>query len=335
MSGTLYPLMYVKEFSMSAAAFICRNHLILFLTAVALGGCGSENGGKNATQVVAKVNKEEITVHQINNVLGRAGNISPEQAKAAGKQILEKLVDQELLVQQAMESKLERSPQVVQAVEAARRDILSRAYIETVLSRVAKPNADEIRDFYSKHPELFSERRIYQFQQLLIQTTQADFSAKLQRQMESAKSLIDVAAWLKKEKIPFVANTSTKAAEELPLELLPRLSQMKDGQIGVIGGRDGVMVVQLAASRSMPMDEKSANDFIEKYLGNKKRAEAAEKEIKQLREKAKIEYLGDFAKVKADEKSKAMTKVGPDEKPELAPAKTDDAHMDKGISGLK
>lgn len=320
---------------MPASSFICRKNLILLLIAAFLAGCSSGDGKKPATQVAAKVNKEEITVHQINSVLERAGNIAPEQAKVAGKQILEKLIDQELLVQQAMGNKLDRDPRVVQAVEAARRDILSRAYIETVLSRVAKPGADEIRDFYNKHPELFSERRIYQFQQLVIQNTQPDFQSRLQQQMGNAKSLADVAAWLKAEKIPFAANTSTKAAEELPLELLPKFSQMKDGQIGVIGGRDGVMVVQLAASRSMPMDEKSATAFIEKYLGNQKRMEAAEKEMKQLREKAKIEYLGDFAAAKADEKTKAATQANPDGKPASVPVKADDAHMDKGISGLK
>lgn len=319
----------------SSSPFICRNNLILLLIAAALVGCSSDDGKKPATQVAAKVNKEEITVHQINSVLERAGNIPPEQTKVAGKQILEKLVDQELLVQQAKKNKLERDPKVVQAVEAARREILSRAYIETVLSRVAKPTSEETRDFYSKHPELFSGRRIYQFQQLVIQTAQPDFSAKLQQQMGSAKSLVDVAAWLKAEKIPFTANTSTKAAEELPLGLLPKFSQMKDGQIGVIGGRDGVMVVQLAASRSMPMDEKASTAFIEQYLGNQKRMEAAEKEMKQLREKAKIEYLGDFATAKAEEKTKTPTHANPDTKPASVPTKVDDAHMDKGISGLK
>lgn len=264
----------------------------------------------------------------------RAGNIAPEQAKAAGRQILEKLVDQELLVQQAIEKKLDRDPKAMQAIEASRRDILSRAYLEQVAAGSPKPGADETKDFYGKHPELFSERRIYQFQELTIQPNQADFLPRLQQQMGNAKSLADVAAWLKAEKIPFAANTSTKAAEQLPLELLPKFHQMKDGQIGVIPTRDSVMVVQLAASRSMPMDEKAAMPFIEQFLGNQKRMEAAEKEVKQLREKARIEYMGDFAAAKADEKAKTTADAKP---APAAPAevKAGAAHMDKGIAGLK
>lgn len=313
----------------------CRNSLILLLLVSALAACGNGDEKKSATQVAARVNKEEISVHQINNVLARTGNIPPEQAKVAGKQILEKLIDQELLVQQALAKKLDRDPRVMQAIEASRHDILARAYLEQVVTSLPKLAADEIQDFYGKHSELFSARRIYQFQQLAIQSTQPDFLAKLQQQMSNAKSLADVAAWLKAEKIPFATNTSTKAAEELPLELLPKFHQMKDGQIGVIPGRDGVVVVQLAASRSMPMDQKAATPFIEQFLGNQKRMEAAEKEVKQLREKAKIEYMGDFATTKADEKAKAAAQKNSDSKPASAPAKADNAHMDKGISGLK
>lgn len=311
-----------------------RNGLILSLVAVALAACGSGDEKKPATPIAAKVNQEEISIHQINNVLARTGNIAPEQVKAAGKQILEKLVDQELLVQQAIEKKLHRDYKVMQAIEAGRRDILARAYLEQVAATVPKPTADETRDFYGKHIELFGERRIYQFQELAIQPNQPDFLSRLQQQMGNAKSLANVAAWLRAEKIPFAANSSTKAAEQLPLELLPKFHRMKDGQLGVIPMRDGVMVVQLAASRDMPMDEEAAAPFIEQFLGNQKRMEAAEKEVKRLREKARIEYMGDFAAAKTGEKAKttADAKSAP-----VAPAeaKAGTAHMDKGIAGFK
>lgn len=322
-----------------------RNILFAVLAAATLAACGSGDDKKPATQIAARVNKEEISVHQINAVLARAGSLAPEQAKQAGRQILDKLVDQELLVQKALEGKLDREPKVMQAIEAGRRDILSRAYLDKVASAQPKPAAEEIRDFYTRHPELFSARRIYQFQELAIQPGQPDFLGKLQERMKNARSLADVANWLRSEKTPFNANTNTKAAEQLPLELLPKFHQMKDGQIAVIPARDSVMVVQLAASRDMPMDEKAATPFIEQFLGNQKRMEAAEKEVKQLREKAKIEYQGDFAAAKAEEKP-AATPVAttPAAKPvaatpaPAAPAQAQAGgatHMDKGIAGLK
>lgn len=319
---------------MSASPF--RSLLAVTLAAAVLAACGSGDDKKPATQVAARVNKGEISVHQINAVLSRAGSLSPEQAKQAGRQVLDKLVDQELLVQQAVEAKLDREPKVMQAIESARREILSRAYLEKIVSAEAKPGAEEIRDYYAGHPELFSARRVYQFQELAIQPDRPDFLDRLQARMSKAKSLAEIAGWLKDEKVPFNANATTKAAEQLPLELLPRFHGMKDGQIAVIPGRDAVLVVQLAASRDMPMDEKAAAPFIEQFLGNQKRMEAAEKGVKQLREKAKIEYLGDFAAAKDADKPLAA------DRPAAAPAaaapaaaQAGGAHMDKGIAGLK
>jgi EpsD family peptidyl-prolyl cis-trans isomerase len=317
-----------------------RNLLIAAISATVLAACGSGDDKKPATQIAARVNKEEISVHQINAVLARAGSLAPEQARQAGRQILDKLVDQELLVQQALEGKLDREPRIMQAIEAGRRDILARAYLDKVASAQPKPAAEEIRDFYAGHPELFSARRIYQFQELAIPPGQPDFLGKLQERMKNARSLADVANWLRSEKIPFNANAGTKAAEQLPLELLPKFHQMKDGQIAVIPARDSVMVVQLAASRDMPMDEKAATPFIEQFLGNRMRMEAAEKEVKQLREKAKIEYQGDFAAAKAEEKPAATPAAKPvaATPAPAAPAQAQAGgatHMDKGIAGLK
>ena len=65
-----------------------------------LVACG-EGENKAATQAVAKVGKEELTVHQLNALLVRTPNPTPEQEQAAARQAVERLIDQELLVQQA------------------------------------------------------------------------------------------------------------------------------------------------------------------------------------------------------------------------------------------
>ncbi|GAB4114513.1 MAG: hypothetical protein Fur0014_17120 [Rubrivivax sp.] len=99
--------------------------------ALMLAACGDRKD-KAASQTAAKVNKEEITVHQINFVLQQQRGLKPEQAEAAGRQVLERLIDQELAVQKADELKLDRDPRVVQQLEAVRREVLARAYAEKV-----------------------------------------------------------------------------------------------------------------------------------------------------------------------------------------------------------
>lgn len=302
--------------------------------ALMLGGCGDEDK-KPATQVIAKVNKEEISVHQLNAVLARTPNIQPEQAKVAGRQILEKLIDQEVLVQQALEGKLDREPKTVQAIENARREILARAYLEKLSATVPKPSSEDIKAYYDKHPELFAERRIYNFNEIAV-GAKPDLLPKLQERMGKAKSLAEVGDWLKEQDVPLAANNSTKAAEQLPMELLPRFHQMKEGQIGIIPAKDSILLVQLAASRSAPMDEKAATPFIQQFLFNQRRTDSADKEVKALRAKASIEYVGEFAKADtADSEAKPAQTAEPAKAAESSQPPAGQSSIDKGIAGLK
>ncbi len=308
------------------------SNLRLMLTAVAIvfaaAGCGREAGKpkeatvekKPSAPAAAKVNAAEISVEQVNGMLSRATAVPPEQAKAAGRQILDRLIDQEVLVQKAAEQKLDVDPKVVQAIETSRREILSRAYLEKVAAGAAKPSEQEIKDYYDKHPELFKERRVYNLREIAI-NAQQDVLPALQAQMAKAKSLNDVVNWLKTKNIQFATNQGAKAAEQLPLEVLPKFHQLKDGQTAILPMPAGLLVVQVVASQAQPLDEAQAKPVIEQFLSNQKRTEIAAAELKKLREAAKIEYLGEFAKP-ADEGKSVMDGAAsaPTSAPAAAPA---------------
>ena len=99
------------------------------LIAALAAGCGGKKdeatGEKAATEVAAKVNGTELTTLQVNYALQRIPNLDKEQAKAASLQVVRNLVDQEVIAQKALADKLDRDPAVVQALDAARRQILA------------------------------------------------------------------------------------------------------------------------------------------------------------------------------------------------------------------
>ena len=139
------------------SSFFSRRSLALVSMAAAVlltAGCGDKKKDKEkpASQTAAKVNKEEITVHQINFVLQQQRGLAPEQAASASKQVLERLVDQELSLQKAQEQKIDRDPRVVQQLEAARRDIIARAYVEKIANGAPKPTPVEIKAYYDANP---------------------------------------------------------------------------------------------------------------------------------------------------------------------------------------
>lgn len=296
--------MQISAFRLCAASLSCA--------ALLLAGCGSEKKDKPATQVAAKVNKEEISVHQINGAMPRAGSLPPEQAKVVARDVLDKLIEQELLIGKAAEKKLDREPRVMQAIEASRRQILAQSYMDQLLAAVPKPTGSEVKDYFDKHPELFSARRIYRLQEVNV-ALPGEKLKELQPAFSSAKSLNDVLAVLKERKIQFAGSATTKAAEQLPMELLPKFNEMKDGQLTVIPTANNILIVQKLESRLAPVELAAATPLIEQFLVNQRRTEVAEKEVKQLKAAAKIEYLGDFAKdrdaLAAEAKAAADTKA--------------------------
>jgi len=337
----------LDEDPMKLTQGIALSALALSLT-LALNGCGDKKEGeeKKATQVAAKVGSDEITVHQLNFELAKlGGNLTPDQAKQAANQVLRGLVDQQLLMQKAIADKLDRDPKVVQALEAARRQVLAQAYVEKLTAGAAKPSEAEIKAYYDKHPELFSERRIYRLLELSVQVT-PESAAQVSEKLAGVRNLNEFVEWLKANNIPARGAQSVKAAEQLPLEMLPRLHALKDGQALTLSGNNTLNIVYLAGSQTQPVNLQQATPMIERYLLNAKKRELAEAELKRLRDATKVEYLGEYSEAGNLPAPPAVPPVKPGNggKPEVqeganlpdltAPA-ADQAAIDKGLQGLR
>jgi len=285
---------------------------MLGATVVLTTGCGKKD--KGATQVVASVDGEEISVHQINALLSKARGVTPENLPKAKVEILGGLVDQQLAINLAMSKKLDRSPEVVAAIEAARREILARAALEQIASAQSKPTDEEAQKYYAEHPALFSERRIYNLQEIAIGNA-VEGVDQIRAHAASVKTMEEMAAWLKDRKVEFSVNGGTRPAEQLPLEILPKLHVFKDGQIGLVETKEGYLIVRVVASRSQPVTEAQALPTIKVFLSNQRGAEAVKLAKDEMKAKAKIEYFGEFAggetayKAKAEADAKAATEA--------------------------
>lgn len=294
---------------------------------LALSACGNKDDKKVATQVAAKVGSEEISVHQINQVLARTSAAAGAQnAQAMGREVLEKLIDQQLAVDQATENKLHRSPEVVAQIEAARRDILARAYVQQITSATTKPSAEETKKYFADNPALFSERRIYNVQEIVVPT--APGVADLLRPMASAgRPLEEAANLLKGKNIQFGGGGATRAAEQIPLEVLPRIHALKDGQSTLIETPQTVTLLRVVSSQSAPVAQDAALPRIEQFLVNQRAGEAVAANLKKLRADTKITYMGEFANAPAAAVAEPVPAA-----PAAAPAKTT---IEKGVAGLK
>jgi len=299
--------------------------------AVLLAACGGGDREKAASQTAVKVNKEEITVHQINHILQQQRGLRPEQTDEASRQILERLIDQEVALQRAQEQKLDRDPRVVQAVEAARREIIARAYLEKVGENAPRPQPDEIRKYYEEKPALFSERRIYSIQEIAIEA-KPEQQEEIRSALGSAKNINEFLEWLKAKEFRFNGNQAVRAAEQLPLNSLDSFSKMKDGQAAFIPAPNGAQVIVLAGSRMQPVTEEQARPAIEQFILNDRRRKAVEDHLKELRGGATIQYVGKFAEPAASAPAAAASAAaGTAPAAAGASAPLTDADISKGL----
>ncbi len=289
---------------------------VALVASVALiAGCNRDKD-KPATQTAAKVNKEEITVHQINFVLSQQrAAIPPDQAASASRTVLERLIDQELTLQKAADQKLDRDPRVVQQLEAARREIISRAYLDKIGEGAPKATPAEVAAYYEAHPALFKERRVYSLQEVNIDAPPPQVE-ELKKTLVGSKTFADFVSYLKANNVRFTGGEAVRAAEQLPLASVDQFGQMKDGQAIFNIRPGGAQVINLAASRPQPVSLQQATPAIEQFLLNERKRKLIADDLQALRTNAKIEYVGDFA---ADA---ARSPYRPASAPELPPLTT-------------
>ena len=270
----------------------------LAAASLALAACGGRKTDKAASQSAARVNKEEITVHQINLLLQQQRGLKPEQVDTVSKQLLEFLIDQELAVQRTRELKIDQDQRVILQLEAAKRDVLARAYAERIGESAGAPSAEEIKTYYDANPLLFKERRVYSLQELAIEARPEQVAA-LREQLPRVKSASELVEYLKANNLRFNANQGVRGAEQLPADALVKVNTLKDNQMVMLPSPAGALVIALVGSRPEPADETRARPGIEQFLLNAAKRKRIEADMKAQRATAKIEYIGKFSEAAA------------------------------------
>jgi EpsD family peptidyl-prolyl cis-trans isomerase len=310
-----------------------------------LAACADKSDSK-PTQVVAQVNDKEISVHQVNFVQQRTPGLTQEQAPRFRKEVLNRLIEQEILVQQAVKQKLDIDPAVQQQLEAARRDILARAYLEKLGSNLAAPTQDEVDAFFAKRPELFEKRKVFNFSEITLPGRPANWSA-IEKGLKDVKSIQEAVNVLRAARIDLpVALNVTRASESLPMDLVSAIGKLAVGEVVIYPRGQGIVIAQITGMRDAPVAAKDAKPVIEQFLTNQRRQEGISAEVKRLKEGAKITMLGEFAA--ADAAATPAVEAKPSEakpqesNPAQAPApavagagEVDAAALEKGLAGLK
>ena len=132
----------------------------------------------------------------------------------------------------------------------------------------------------------------------LLQGTVAseDLAGGIREFLSKPRSMKEIADWLQSKGVAFSANRGVRAAEQIPLVMLPKLQAMTKGEIQPFEAMPGrYQVIRVVDFLEAPMDEATAAPRIERFLFNQVSGAAVAREMNEIRKQAKIEYLGEFA----------------------------------------
>ncbi len=271
---------------------------VVLSSVILLSGCGGDESAANTvgnTQVVAKVNGEEVTVHQLNQLLSRVrvpeGGVSQEEVE---QKVLDSLIEKTLVLQAAKKVKLDREPAVLSALEEAKNKVLIDRYVQRTLESVAKPTDEKIQQFYDNFPELFADRKMYVFTKLAI-SADADRVNQIIEQVKQGQSIEQIVALLKQQAIKYKRMSEAKGEGKIANPILHFLSALQAGDIGYLKMTDGLLVVELHKVLDQSVDLETAKNAIARQLLLEERKKASKKLVDSLKETAEIEYVGKFA----------------------------------------
>ncbi len=291
---------------------------------------------KKPGQALVSVNGKEVTTLQLNEEIKRA-NIRPGNYEVVSQQLLESLIVRQLIVDEAIRNKLDRTPDIMQARDRANAQAIAQAYMQGIANKVAKPNQMEINEYFQNHPEFFSRRK--QFDLIIVRVATEDLSDELKKTIDAAKSLDQVVAWLDKNKLQYFRSLASRSSTDLPPQMAKMLQEKSKDTIFIVNEQEHSLLISVSAIKDSPVTLAMAAPQIERFLLNQKYKEATDAEIARLRAAAKIEYLSAAAPVSGVEKS-VVPQVAPTTSPDITnnlkmPDPASESAIERGIMGLK
>ena len=283
------------------------------ILAVLVSGC-NRGGGTPKGQVVATVNGDDITIHELNSELALARPPADVPRKTVEQVVLGRVIERKMLADAARDRKLDKNPDFILAERRVEDGLLVQALQRDIARKVPLPTREAAEKYIEAHPDQFGQRKIYTIDQ--IQFLRPANLTTLG--LEKANTMADVVQVLSSNKIEFRRANATIDA----LTVNPALT----AEIGKILARNPQEVFMFA---DQPQGAPAPVMFVNKVIDTKVTPYSGEAAItlaqqlvqREAVQKALVASLASF-RAAAKDKIKYAAGYGPPPAPATAPAGT-------------
>ncbi|GHF25514.1 hypothetical protein GCM10017044_20400 [Kordiimonas sediminis] len=277
---------------------------IVFMVAALLSSCGNTtpDGGSDETndqsassgQVIAVVNGEEVTIHELNAELSRIRlpeNADIDQVKANA---LQALVLRKVYEQKAIEAGIDRQPNTIIELRRAKSALLASSFISSKRNEVQPVTRAEAEQFVFDNADIFAERMYYIFESIVIDAGQLTEQQK--DDFESLANMDEIEKELQDLNIQALRKPFTAYSERLPKAMRDQLPTLvRDRTVFFVVQGNTETIVRYREGRPAPLTGTEAIDIASKILAQGNNKEFLANLRAQTITEAKIEYLGEFS----------------------------------------
>jgi EpsD family peptidyl-prolyl cis-trans isomerase len=262
-----------------------RTLALAAVACVALSGCGQK---KPSGQVVATVKGKEITSVELSNELGGFQAPSAEVRKAAERQALSAIITRKVLAQAAEKAGIAKTPAFAQQEQSLRERLLIQDWQQQIAKNVPPPSHEEVAKFITDHPDLYGQHKIFETDQVRFPRPA---NPEILKQLEPAKTLEDVKAFLTTNKVPFQEGKSEFDALRLDPALEAQIAKLPPGEVFLVPAQGLVIASLITNTRVEPVTNDIATRHATEYLKGQRTQQALQNQFGNVLAAAKKDIV--------------------------------------------
>lgn len=268
--------------------------------AVALAGCGTDDAAEalEKGQVVATVDGQDVTIHQLNAELSGAALPAGEQRKQVEVGALQGLVNRTILANIARQRGIDKKPEYLLQQHRANEALLVQLLQRDIASKISPPTADDANKFMAANPDLFAQRKIFALEQIQFQMP-ADVN-KL-KGYEPLKTMQEVEARIIEDGLEYRKQNSQLDTIGANPGLIRQIAKLPPNEIFIIPANGAVVANRIVGTKLEPFTGERATEYAKALLQQQKLGEATEKQLAETIKKSRdaVKYQKGYEPPKA------------------------------------
>ena len=262
---------------------------VTVLSVSACGGGGSDPVG----QVAATVDGEEITVAELNQELGGITSSDPEAQKQLRQAALQAIVNRTLVANAAQDQGLTDTPDGAVARRKAQQ-LADVALLEAKIRKgVPQPSDEEARQFVDDNPFLFTNRKVYIVDQIVVPQVPRNLTA----QLEPLNTMDQVRAALTRLNIRSNETVGVIDALQTAPDAARQISNLPAGEVFIVPAGNTLRINRIREAQSQPVTGPDALRVAKELLVARRVQGQLDATFQEIQEagKSKVRYNSEFA----------------------------------------